>query len=117
VPVGGRLGMAVSLKEVRRSGEGVTGESDSVGGVRRLFFFFFGPVENMIDSKIRVYGRVFGFSYTLTKIVEEERLKTFESQEGNEMRRIDGVRCFPLFNDCVHCQCKIILHLHVMRDY
>lgn len=65
MPVGGRLGMAVSLNEVRRSGEGVTGESDSVGGVRGLFFFFFGPVENMTDSKIRVYGRVFGVTVTL----------------------------------------------------
>jgi len=27
-------------------------------------------------------------------------MKIFESQEGNEMRRIDGVRCFPFFNDC-----------------
>jgi len=75
VPVGGRLGMAVSLKEVRPSGEGVTGESDSVGGVRGLFFFFFGPVENMIDLKIRVYGRAFGFSYSYSHSHSHTRLR------------------------------------------
>jgi hypothetical protein len=68
VPVSGRLGMALlSLKEDLRWGEGVTGESNAVG-VRiwslALFFFFFGPQENMmIDQKFRVYGGFFSYSH------------------------------------------------------
>lgn len=65
MPVGGRLGTAFSLKEVRRNGTGVAGESSGVGSLRcsLALVFFFVPPENMIATKIRVYGGRF-YSHT-----------------------------------------------------